>query len=410
MKKNTLGIRDRRALPLRSRPRGMDGENGMGRKLLHLLNGLITCAVVIALAAAGAYAGYALWDNQQIYDAAENAHSEMKEMRASLGMPTTVSAMEELLEENRKAREELRAAAATLAAAATKVPAAEKTPAITETPVITVNPDDAAAKRTPPSVTPVPAVSVAEGAPATVPSGTDIPPVQAAVLTTTPAPFVTPVPTEIPAATAIPAPTATPAPTEEPEKSLLDQLKGINQDITAWLTLPGTAIDYPVLQGSSNYSYINTDVHGNFALAGSIFLDYRNSGDYTDLYSLLYGHNMSQHRMFSDINLFKEEKFFNENTLGMMLTEDGWHIIESLAVIVLPASDSGMFNPENWKVLEGEEIYRTAQENAMFTCEEGLKALREQLDAGEKPRLISLSTCSDEFTDARTILLTLMDP
>ena len=45
----------------------------MGRKLLHLLNGLITCAVVAALVIAGAYAGYALWDNQQVYDAAEAA-------------------------------------------------------------------------------------------------------------------------------------------------------------------------------------------------------------------------------------------------------------------------------------------------------------------------------------------------
>ena len=68
----------------------------MGRKLLHLLNGLITCAVVAALVLAGAYAGYALWDNQQVYDAAETSLSEMKEIRAALGMPSTVSALTEL--------------------------------------------------------------------------------------------------------------------------------------------------------------------------------------------------------------------------------------------------------------------------------------------------------------------------
>ena len=78
----------------------------MGRKLLHLLNGLITCAVVAALVIAGAYAGYALWDNQQVYNAAEYSLSEMKEIRGILGMPTTVSALTELLEENRAARKE----------------------------------------------------------------------------------------------------------------------------------------------------------------------------------------------------------------------------------------------------------------------------------------------------------------
>ena len=205
------------------------------------------------------------------------------------------------------------------------------------------------------------------------------------------------------------APTA--APTEEPvDDSLFGQLKAINQDITAWITLPGTAIDYPVMQGDTNYSYINTDVYGNFALAGSIFLDSRNSEDYTDTYSLLYGHNMSQNRMFSDINLYKEEKFFEENTLGILLLPDGNHILETLAVIVTPASDSGLMNPENWNHLDGEGIYQMAQEKTMFTCEEGLKALREKIDADETPHLLALSTCSDEFTDARTILLTLMDP
>ena len=67
-------------------------------------------------------------------------------------------------------------------------------------------------------------------------------------------------------------------------------------------------------------------------------------------------------------------------------------------------------NPENWNKMNGEDIYLKVQENTMFTCEKGLEDLRRQIDAGETPRVISLSTCSDEFTDARTILLTLMDP
>ena len=364
----------------------------MGRKLLHLLNGFITCAVVAALVIAGAYAGYALWDNQQIYDAAENVFSEMKEIRASLGMPTTVSALTELLEENRAAQkaqaEETEPAETVVPEASTDyammtletlVPAESSTTEAANTPVYTASTEGIS----------VPAEMVAANVDTT----------KEAVI----------VETAVPAAT--PVPTSTPSPTEEPvDDSLFGQLKAINKDINAWITLPGTAIDYPVLQGSSNYTYINTDVYGNFALAGSIFLDYRNSNDYTDLYNLLYGHNMAQHRMFSDINLYKDEEFFNKNTLGIMLIPDGNHILESLSVIVTTASDSGMHNPANWDYLDGEGILQRVQENAKFTCEKGLEALREKIDAGEKPRLISLSTCSDEFTDARTILLMLMDP
>lgn len=52
-----------------------------------------------------------------------------------------------------------------------------------------------------------------------------------------------------------------------------EELLAINSDVKAWLTLDNTAIDYPVVQGENNFSYINTDVYGDFALAGSIFLD-----------------------------------------------------------------------------------------------------------------------------------------
>ena len=45
------------------------------------------------------------------------------------------------------------------------------------------------------------------------------------------------------------------------------QLRDINPDVCGWLTLDGTAIDYPVVQGESNFTYLNTDVYGSFALA-----------------------------------------------------------------------------------------------------------------------------------------------
>ncbi|XCB29125.1 hypothetical protein RQN30_07550 [Arcanobacterium hippocoleae] len=49
------------------------------------------------------------------------------------------------------------------------------------------------------------------------------------------------------------------------------ELRAVNPDVAAWIEIPDTPIDFPVLQGESNMEYINRDVSGDFSLAGSIF-------------------------------------------------------------------------------------------------------------------------------------------
>lgn len=56
-----------------------------------------------------------------------------------------------------------------------------------------------------------------------------------------------------------------------------DKLYEINEDIVAWLSLDGTNIDFPVVQGNDNLTYLNKDIYGDFALSGSVFLDYSNA-------------------------------------------------------------------------------------------------------------------------------------
>ena len=82
-----------------------------------------------------------------------------------------------------------------------------------------------------------------------------------------------------------------------------EELLGINPDVCAWVTLDNTAIDYPVVQGEDNFTYVNTDVYGDFSLAGSIFLDVNCDKNFTDPYSLLYGHHMEESKMFGDLDL-----------------------------------------------------------------------------------------------------------
>ncbi len=83
-----------------------------------------------------------------------------------------------------------------------------------------------------------------------------------------------------------------------------------------------TKIDYPILQGEDNLTYINTDVYGDFALSGSIFLDSGCDRNFRGKYSLLYGHHMAEHKMF-EIGIFTEKKkFFNKSTTGTLILPD----------------------------------------------------------------------------------------
>ncbi len=297
----------------------------MERTVIKAANTLVTTLVVLALLLVFLYAGFALWDNHQIYHSAESVLDEMKEIKARMAAQA-------------KADEE---EAARLAAEA-KAEAAAQAKAEAD-----------AAK----------AQAKAEREASYVPYG---------------APF--------------------------------EELKAINKDVVGWITVPGTAIDHPVVRGDTNSTYINKDVYGKFSLSGSIFLDSRNEDDFYDTYNLLYGHNMSKHRMFSDVNLFKEQKFFEENQTADLYLPDKKHTLQSISCFLVRASDWALFYPEHWTDMSAEEILNYSVDRAMYVSETGLNALKEQLEAGEQPRLVSLSTCSEEFTDARTILLMLMMP
>lgn len=64
-----------------------------------------------------------------------------------------------------------------------------------------------------------------------------------------------------------------PDPEQKDGGTSFEELRKINPDVCGWITLDHTKIDYPILQGEDNLTYINTDVYGDFALSGSIFLD-----------------------------------------------------------------------------------------------------------------------------------------
>lgn len=188
---------------------------------------------------------------------------------------------------------------------------------------------------------------------------------------------------------------------DEFQRPSFDELLAINEDVVGWVTLDNTNIDYPVLQGEDNLEYFNKDIFGNFSLGGSIYLDSRNDPNFEDDYSLLYGHFMERGRMFGDLELYREERFFENNQTGSLMTPEEVYDLEIYATLVVGATDEEIFNPTMWNE-NLEDLIEFANENALYINEAAI-------EGNEKPKVLAFTTCTTEFTDARTVVLAIMN-
>lgn len=146
----------------------------------------------------------------------------------------------------------------------------------------------------------------------------------------------------------------------------------------AWLTIPDTQIDYPVMQGKDNLEYINKDCFGKYSLSGSIFTDFQNKSDFTDKYNLLYGHHMDKGLMFGSLDNWNDENFFKKHVNGFLLTKDKVYKIRFIKIHETEATDPKIFSLD------------------LTNTDRGLN---------ENKRYIALTTCKVTTDTKRTVLL-----
>lgn len=91
------------------------------------------------------------------------------------------------------------------------------------------------------------------------------------------------------------------------------KLQEQNGDIYAWIQVPNTKVDYPVLQSSEDNFYLGRDINKQNSKPGSIYSNACNSKDMEDAITIFYGHDMKAHTMFGSLHLFDDEAFFEEN-------------------------------------------------------------------------------------------------
>ena len=173
-----------------------------------------------------------------------------------------------------------------------------------------------------------------------------------------------------------------------------DALSAINDDVVAWITISGTKLNYPVVQGDDNSYYLRHLFQGGYNVGGCVFLDVRNDGDFSDRHSILYGHRMDDGSMFTCIQNYKKQSYYDQHPYGLLLTPDGNYVIEFFSGYVTSTSDNA------WSTsLKDNEKYQ-----------EWLDSLIEKSDFTAnftptvKDRVITLSTCSKALDNGRYVL------
>jgi len=101
------------------------------------------------------------------------------------------------------------------------------------------------------------------------------------------------------------------------------KLENENPDIYAWLRVPGTEIDYPVVQSRTDDTfYMTHGIDRTVNAAGAIFSEGLNKLDFSDAHTVLYGHNMRDGSMFAGLHAFEDNTFFEEHREIEVYTED----------------------------------------------------------------------------------------
>lgn len=173
-----------------------------------------------------------------------------------------------------------------------------------------------------------------------------------------------------------------------------DALTAENSDTVAWLYSAGTPINYPIVQRDNNDYYLRRGFNGKYNYYGTLFADYRTSGDFSGKNTLVYGHNMKNAEMFGSLIKYKEQEYFDAHPNMWLLTPSGSYVVKLLAGIEVPGT-SGIFdaiiNPE-----QAEIVIKDAILNSTF---------KSDYIYSENDRFITLSTCSYDYADARYIII-----
>lgn len=188
-----------------------------------------------------------------------------------------------------------------------------------------------------------------------------------------------------------------------PEKNddpSFEELASQNPDVVGWLTLYGTGVDYPLVQGEDNEKYLNTNPAGEFALSGSLFLDWRCAGDFSDPSTIIFGHHMENSLMFGDLDQYGDSEYFEQHRYGNIYYGGRSHGVEVCAYLLVDAYDEVVYSTTVGSSPTVDEFLAYLKEHAGQWVDGGLSA---------SDHMLVLSTCGSGTNDRHVVIARITD-
>ena len=178
----------------------------------------------------------------------------------------------------------------------------------------------------------------------------------------------------------------------ESKSNKFAELKKRNNDFRGWITVEGTNISYPVTQAKDNKYYLKHNFFKEYNPAGTVFMDYENQ-EFNDKNTIIYAHYMKNKTLFHNLQLFKKKEFFDKNKKITIETENAIYEYEIFSIHV--PSSSFNYLTTNFLEKDYQEFLNEIQWRSIFKSDTKVTT---------EDRILTLSTCSYEFKNARTVV------
>ena len=165
--------------------------------------------------------------------------------------------------------------------------------------------------------------------------------------------------------------------------------------LVGWIKLPNSPIDYPVMQHTDNDYFLSRLPDGTRHRSGSIFLDYRNSSDFSDKSILIYGHESREDEMFGSLKNYRNQKYFDENPIIHLYTPERDYEIILFATYLAHSQDD--HPPLSFR--NNEEFLRYI---GQITDKSLIKS---DVTVNGDDQIVSLCTCAYDFDEARLVVV-----
>lgn len=185
-------------------------------------------------------------------------------------------------------------------------------------------------------------------------------------------------------------------PEELPENPIdFEGLQQLNGDIYAWIYIPNTGIDLPIFQApptkDDNY-YMHRDINGKYDYKGGIYTQRANKKDFSDPVTLIYGHNMLDDTMFSNLDYFMDDRFFADNRYFYIYMPG--HVLVYEIVSAYQYDERHILNSFDFSK---EEIFQEYIDY-ILNPRSMVADVRQDVSITTQDRIVTLSTCMNSGT------------